>query len=96
MEDEISLEEFVFGYSIRLAMVKTNENTCVRKVNVLPKDSSRPEEDVGVIIGSGKQRINIGGFVRHEEWEQLFDELEHSRQCQVLGAFKVRYTRGLI
>jgi hypothetical protein len=44
-------------------MVKTNENTCVRKVNVLPQDSSGPEEDVGVIIGSGKQGINIRGFV---------------------------------
>jgi hypothetical protein len=49
------------------------------------QDSSQPEVDVGVIIGSGKQGINIGGFTRHEEWEQLFDELEHSRQCQVLG-----------
>jgi hypothetical protein len=93
VEDEISLEEFVFGYSIRFAMVKTNENTCIRKVNVLPQDSGRPEEDVGVIIGSGKQEINIGGFVRHEEWEQSFDELKHSRQWQVLDAC---WTRGLI
>ena len=62
-KEEISLEEFVFGDSIRLAMVKTNENTCVRKVNVLPQYSSGPEEDVGVIIGSGKQGINIRGFV---------------------------------
>jgi hypothetical protein len=69
VKEEISLEEFVFGYSIRLAMVKTNENTCVRKVNVLPQDSGRPEEDVGVIICSWKQGINIGRFVRHEEWE---------------------------
>jgi hypothetical protein len=45
-------------------MVKTNENTCLHKVNVLPQDSGRPEEeDVGVVIGSGKQGINIGGFV---------------------------------
>jgi hypothetical protein len=65
-------------------MVKVNEKTCVRKVNVPPQDSSGPE-GVGVIIGSGKQGINIGGFARHEEWEQSFDELEHSRQCQVRG-----------
>jgi hypothetical protein len=56
----------------------------------LPKiHSGRPEEDVGVIIGSGKQGINIGGFVRHEEWEQSFDELEHSR-----GALDARTDLG--
>ena len=86
MEDGRSLEEFVCGCSICLAMVKTNENTCLRKVNVLPQDSGRPEEDVGVIIGLEKQEINIGGVVRHEEWDQSFDKPEHSRQCQVLDA----------
>lgn len=53
----------MLGYPIRLTLLKTNEEACVRKVNVFPQDSGRPEEDVGVIIGSWKKGINIGGFV---------------------------------
>ena len=73
----------MLGYSIRLAMVKTNEKACICKVNVLPQDSGRPEEDVGVIIGSQKKGINIGGLVRHKA--------EHKSG---LPAAHYRYTRG--
>jgi len=75
----------MLGRSIRFAMVELCENACVSNVNVLPQDAARPEEDVGVIIGSGKQEINIGGIVWHEELEQAFDELEHCRECQVVA-----------
>ena len=53
----------MFGRSIHFAMVELCKNTCVSNVNVLPQDAARPEEDVGIIIGSGKQGINIGGVV---------------------------------
>ena len=74
----------MFGYAISLAMVKTDEKTRVRKVMVLPQDSSGPE-DVGVIIGSGKDGSNIGCFVKHKEWEQSLDEFEVSRQLGALS-----------
>ncbi len=85
----------MFGCPKGLAMVEASENTCVGEVDVLPHDSARPEEDVGFIVGSGKQGINIGRAIRHEEREQSFDELEHCRwQVQVLDARTDSRPRG--
>jgi len=42
-------------------MIKLSEDACVREIDVLPLDGARPEEDIGFVVASGKQRINIWG-----------------------------------
>lgn len=49
----------MFRWSIRFTVVELSEDACVREIDVLPLDGARPEEDIGFVVASGKQRINI-------------------------------------
>jgi hypothetical protein len=73
----MSLQEFVFGWPVRLAVVELSKQTRVSSVDILTADGVTPIKDIGLMRDSGEQGMDTGWSLRHEEWEQPFEQPEH-------------------
>ena len=76
---EMSLEEFVLRCSVHFAVIEPREQTRIGDLNIEAQNPTTPIKDINIVISSWEKRINLGRLAigQHEEWEKVFDELQH-------------------